>query len=208
MNGRSFICADCGHEFVISESILGRYKNWVPRQCLDCRGIPPRQRTARLELSTEETLQEYSNGPENGIFTDGHCEPNPGHGGWGAVKVVGGKMVQERYGEEEASTNNRMELRALIEGYKMIGTDEDIVVYSDSELCVNTITKWASGWKKKGWKKKDGEIKNLDLVKELYGRAQARPKARLEWLRGHSGARWNEYADALSRKAKEEKVAP
>ena len=123
------------------------------------------------------------------------------------MKVVAGEMVEEHYGEEEASTNNRMELKALIEGYKMIGGDEDIAIYSDSELCVNTITTWASGWKQKGWKRKGGEIKNLDLVKELYELAESRPKARLEWIRGHSGARWNEYADALSRKSKLERVS-
>lgn len=93
-----------------------------------------------------------------------------------------------------------MELRALIEGYKMLNEKKELLVYSDSELCVNTINKWAAGWKRKGWRKKGGEIKNLDLVIELYELAQAHPKAQLQWIRGHSGARWNEYADALSRK--------
>jgi len=100
-----------------------------------------------------------------------------------------------------------MELKALIEGFKMVGPGDEVSIYSDSALCVNTVTTWASGWKQKGWKRKSGEIANLDLVKELYELAQSRPNARLEWIRGHSGARWNEYADALSRTPSAESVS-
>ncbi len=199
MNQRGFICANCGREFSLAESVLARYPGWVPRQCLDCRGVPPREAARQAGLTPKETLTHFQKGPETGVFTDGHCEPNPGPGGWGAVKVTGGKIAEERHGSEEATTNNRMELKALIEGYKMLGPNEDLAVYSDSELCVNTITKWAPAWERKGWKKKGGEIKNLDLVKELYELARSHPRARLQWIRGHSGTRWNEYADALSR---------
>ncbi len=199
-NSKKFICAVCGKDFFISESVLARYKDWAPKQCMKCRKrVAPGQTKVSAELSPEETLKQFHKGPDAGIFTDGHCVPNPGRGGWGAAKVIAGELIEERCGQEASTTNNRMELKALIEGFKMLGQDEETVVYSDSELCVNTITKWASGWKQKGWKKKGGEIKNLDLVKELYELAQSRPNARLEWIRGHSGARWNEYADALSR---------
>ena len=83
----------------------------------------------------------------------------------------------------------------------MLGDDEEMPVFSDSELCVNTITKWAPAWARNGWRrgKKREEVKNLDLVKELCELARSRPKASLQWIRGHDGARWNEYADALSR---------
>jgi ribonuclease HI len=204
MSVKSFICADFGHDFQIAESILARYPGWVPRQCSDCRGIPGRATKKRPAVDRKDALARFKDGPDTGVFTDGYCEPNPGAGGWGAVKVVSGNIVDERFGAGQQTTNNRMELTALIEGYKMVGPDEDIPVYSDSELCINTITKWATAWKQKGWKKKGGEIKNLDLVRELYELFHSHPGAKLEWVRGHSGLRWNEYADALSRAHKEE----
>ena len=76
--------------------------------------------------------------------------------------------------------------------------DRELVVYSDSQLCVNTINEWAPGWEKRGWKRKAGPIKNLDLVKELYALAGEKPQIELRWIRAHEGARWNEYADALA----------
>ena len=91
-----------------------------------------------------------------------------------------------------------MELSALIAAFELVPRGEAATVYTDSQLCVNTINQWASGWEKSGWKRKTGEIKNLDLVKQLYKLAKARPELKLEWIRAHSGFRWNEYADALA----------
>ncbi len=203
MASRSFICADCGAEFTVAQSVLARYPRWTPRQCMECKGVAPRQMERQAEIAPKDTLARFHDGPDTGVFTDGFCEPNPGSGGWGAVKVRNGQIVEERHGSEEETTNNRMELKALIEGYKMLDPDEDLAVYSDSQLCVNTITTWAPTWERKGWRKKGGQIKNLDLVKELYELAGSRPRVKLEWIRGHSGVRWNEYADALSRADKE-----
>jgi ribonuclease HI len=90
-----------------------------------------------------------------------------------------------------------MELVALIEAFELLDDDE-VVVYSDSNLCVQTINDWAPGWAKRGWKRKGGEIANLDLVKRLYALVQAHPNARVRWIRAHAGHRWNEYADALA----------
>ena len=117
------------------------------------------------------------------------------------MKVINGEIVEERHGHDPRTTNNRMELKALIEAYKMLGGDEQLPLFTDSELCVNTITKWAAAWERNGWTrgKKREEIKNLDLVRELYDLAKSHPKARLQWIRGHEGSRWNEYADSLSR---------
>jgi ribonuclease HI len=94
-----------------------------------------------------------------------------------------------------------MELRALIEGYRFLAADEDLPVFTDSQLCVNTITKWAAKWERNGWtrRKKRAEVKNLDLVRELYDLSKYRPRAKLQWIRGHEGSRWNKYADSLSR---------
>ena len=157
--------------------------------------------SSQPRLTPAETLDRIQGGPDTGVFTDGSCDPNPGPGGWGAVKASDGEIIEERHGQEKQTTNNRMELKALIEGYKMLREDEDLPVFSDSALCVNTITKWAAAWERNGWTrgKKREEIKNLDLVKELCQLAESHPKAKLQWIKAHEGSRWNEYADALSR---------
>jgi ribonuclease HI len=151
------------------------------------------------ELHTpEEVLRLHSRGPKTGVFTDGSCEGNPGPGGWGFVRVEADRILDERCGADPATTNNRMELMALIEAYKTLSRDADLTVYSDSQLCVNTINQWAASWERRGWKRKTGPIKNLDLVKQLYALSGERPGVRLEWIRAHDGAKWNEYADALA----------
>ncbi|MCI0776813.1 MAG: ribonuclease HI [Chloroflexi bacterium] len=181
--------------------MLAKYPGWTPKRCFRCAPGQSSKPRSDERLSLSETLEQFEDGPDTGVFTDGFCEPNPGCGGWGAVKVEKGAILAERSGLEEQTTNNRMELKALIEGYKILQADEVVDVFTDSQLCVNTITKWADSWKKKGWTrgKKREPVKNLDLVQELYELAQARPLAKLQWIKGHAGMRWNEYADALSR---------
>lgn len=198
---KEFICRDCGKSFTLAKEMSARYPNWTPKQCLDCRNGEHATANTEEHLGRSEVLARYREGPDTGVFTDGFCEPNPGIGGWGAVKVVEGEIVAERAGYEPETTNNRMELEGLIEGYKMLGPDEELPVYTDSQLCVNTVTKWAKAWKRQGWTrgKKREPVMNLGLVQELYELAQSRPKADLQWIKGHAGLRWNEYADALSR---------
>lgn len=212
-----FTCQTCGKQFRLRQEVLDRYPGWTPRQCLDCRDgknedsgrqsgyvtatspEPPRTATKHTDMTTAEVLARFTEGPDTGVFTDGASEGNPGPGGWGAVLVVDDQVVSEDYGSEIHTTNNRMELRALIAGLKMIPLDTDIDVFTDSQLIVNIITKWASGWEAKGWKKKSpGPIANLELVKEAYVLAKQRPKANIRWIRAHSGYRWNEYADSLA----------
>ena len=149
-------------------------------------------------MTPAEVLDTQFGGPDTGVFTDGSCDPNPGPGGFGWVWVENGEILDQGNGREGDTTNNRMELRALIEAFKALPDDRDLVAYSDSQLCVNTINEWAPGWEKRGWKRKGGPIKNLDLVQELYALALAKPRIELRWIRAHEGARWNEYADALA----------
>jgi len=149
-------------------------------------------------LTVAEVLEKYTEGPDDGVFTDGSAQPNPGPGGWGAVYVVRGEIVDQARGSDPATTNNRMELTALIEGFDLVPTGTPATVYTDSNLCVRTINEWAPQWARRGWTRKGGEIANLDLVKALYAKARARPELRLEWTAAHAGTRWNEYADALS----------
>jgi ribonuclease HI len=149
-------------------------------------------------LSPEEVLARFRGGPRTGLFTDGSCEGNPGRGGWAWVWVEDGEIRGEERGTDPDTTNNRMELTALIRGLGALPEDAEIEVFSDSELCVRTLNEWAAGWEARGWRRKSGRIANLELVREAYRLARARPRARLRWIKAHDGSRWNEYVDALA----------
>jgi ribonuclease HI len=149
-------------------------------------------------LTLREVRTKYSAGPTTGVFTDGSSIPNPGPGGWGFVHVIEGEIVAERHGHHPDTTNNRMELTALIEAYKHLPVDAVVTMHSDSNLCVQTVNQWAASWERQGWKRKTGPIANLELVKELYHEHKRHPKVKLIWVKAHNGWLWNEYADALS----------
>jgi ribonuclease HI len=140
------------------------------------------------------------------IYTDGGCEPNPGQGSWAFV-ILGEKddIIFEDTGFEEIATCNRMEYTALVkalETAKNIPNISDIQVFSDSKLLVNTFSKWMDLWESKNWiRKNNDEIKNLDLVKQLYSlKKNLHFKVNISWVKGHDGDKWNEYCD---RKCKE-----
>ena len=109
-----------------------------------------------------------------------------------------GVIQAERSGHDPQTTNNRMELTALIEAFRLLPSDAAETVRTDSRLCVDTIESWAPKWERAGWKRKAGPIKNLELVQELLALRRARPGCQLQWIAAHSGHRWNEYADSLS----------
>lgn len=186
---------------------MERYPGWTPKECLDCRngkkassaGSPRPSISKNRDLTVDEVLAKFNDGPQTGVFTDGASEGNPGPGGWGAVLVVDGQVVATDYGSEPHTTNNRMELQAMIAGLSMLPADTETNVYTDSQLVVNILTQWAEGWKAKGWKKKSpGPIANLELVQRAYELSKTRPKAKIQWIKAHSGNRWNEYADSLA----------
>ena len=217
-----FICSDCGATFSLPKRVLDRYPGWTPPRCMNCRDAerrpgspagrgrpqtasrgssrPPgrRSRTADLVLTTDEVLTQFTDGPLKGAFTDGGSVPNPGPGGWGAVYVADNQIVAETYGYDPDTTNNRMELTALIEAARLIPEGESTTVYSDSRLAVSTIAEWAVGWEARGWKRKSGPVENLEIVKTAYYSYRRRPELKLEWIPAHSGYKWNEYADALA----------
>jgi len=149
-------------------------------------------------LTPDEALARYTEGPKTGVFTDGACEGNPGPGGWGYAWVEDDRVVREEWGGAPETTNNRMELSALIAAYKALPRDAEITIFSDSELCVKTVNEWAAAWQRRGWTRKGGPIKNLELVRELYDLATAHPRVTLRWIKAHDGSRWNEYVDALA----------
>lgn len=114
------------------------------------------------------------------------------------------EVIAEACGEGGYTTNNRMELLALIHAVDLVPPGTDTTVYSDSNLAVRTINEWAAGWKARGWKRKSGSVENLDLVKEAYAAFQERPELELKWIKAHAGHRWNEYADELANRGRVE----
>jgi ribonuclease HI len=149
-------------------------------------------------LTPEQVLARYREGPKSGVFTDGACEGNPGPGGWAFVWVENDVVRAEAHGSDPATTNNRMELMALIEAYEALPRDARVTVYSDSQLCVKTINEWAEAWEERGWRRKTGPIANLELVQELWRLKQRHPRVTVRWIKAHDGSKWNEYADVLA----------
>lgn len=224
MTVKTFTCKSCGDDFSLKTEVLARYPGWTPSVCLKCRdksrgpsakrsssgtkGRPAQKRPRRSSrqkgsakeehLPVAAVLEKYSEGPYDGIFTDGACSGNPGPGGWGVVWVRNNEVLQQDYGHEDRTTNNRMELRALIAAYSMVPDGAELDIWSDSNLCVRTVNEWAAGWQKRGWRRKTGPVENLDLVKEAFQLSRKHPGVTLRWIKAHNGSRWNEYADALA----------
>lgn len=138
----------------------------------------------------------------NGIFTDGGARGNPGRGGWGFVYVVDDQIITESFGGEDYTTNNRMELTAIIQALLWVKKNKPgtVDLFTDSKLCEQTYNVWMKGWKNKNWHRKSGPIANLDLVKQLDELKQELPEVSIHWLKAHVGIRWNEYADRLAQK--------
>ncbi|WP_137939454.1 ribonuclease HI [Chitinivorax sp. B] len=131
------------------------------------------------------------------IYTDGACKGNPGPGGWGALLIYG-SHERELFGGEEETTNNRMELRAVIEALGVLKRPCTVRVYTDSQYVQKGISEWIHGWKKKGWKtSQNAPVKNADLWQQL-DRAQAQHAIEWRWVKGHAGHEFNERADQLA----------
>lgn len=131
------------------------------------------------------------------FYTDGSASPNPGPGGFA---VIEGKEPVALGSEDGDTTNIRMEGMALMAALEL-AKGAECEIFTDSEFWINVITKWAPGWEAKGWTKKGGEIKNLDIVKQLYS-LHSQSRAKLVWVRGHVGEEGNELADEWANKAR------
>lgn len=141
------------------------------------------------------------------LFTDGACSGNPGPGGWGYVlRHPASGTEREGSGAEAATTNNRMELMAVIEGLRGIKTPARVELTSDSQYVLKGLSEWMPNWKKRGWKTASKQpVKNSDLWKTLDELA-ALHEVRFHWIRGHAGHAENERADALAVQARERLV--
>jgi ribonuclease HI len=133
------------------------------------------------------------------IYTDGACKGNPGPGGWG-VYLKAGEFEKELCGGETQTTNNRMELMAVIQALKALTRPCQVLLYLDSEYVRKGITEWIHGWKKKGWMTAAKQpVKNADLWRELDTLvSQSSHKIDWRWVKGHAGDPGNERADALA----------
>jgi ribonuclease HI len=136
------------------------------------------------------------------IYTDGACKGNPGPGGWGAILEYDGRE-KELFGGEPATTNNRMELTAVIEALGALRRPCTVVLHTDSQYVQKGITEWINGWKARGWKTAAKEpVKNADLWRKLDEVVRTH-QIRWVWVKGHSGHDGNERADALANKGVE-----
>lgn len=134
------------------------------------------------------------------IFTDGACSGNPGPGGWGALLRLGDKE-KALSGFDPATTNNRMELTAVIEALKALRRPVTARVHTDSQYVQKGISEWIHGWKRRGWKTADGKpVKNADLWQTL-DRLATSHQIEWIWVRGHAGHHENERVDQLARAA-------
>jgi ribonuclease HI len=139
------------------------------------------------------------------IYTDGACKGNPGPGGWGAWLKSGDK-TRELCGGEPETTNNRMELRAVIEALSALKRPCDVILHLDSEYVRKGMTEWIAGWKARGWRTAGRQpVKNVDLWRQLdhlVGHSGHRIEWR--WVKGHSGDPGNEHADMLANRGVEQ----
>ena len=131
------------------------------------------------------------------IYTDGACRGNPGPGGWAALMMLG-EHEKELSGAEALTTNNRMELTAVIRALEALKRPVAARIYTDSQYVRRGITEWLAAWEARGWKRKDGELQNVDLWQRLAELARAHD-IRWDWIKGHAGHKWNERADQLAR---------
>jgi ribonuclease HI len=133
------------------------------------------------------------------IYTDGACKGNPGPGGWGVLLKAGG-TERELFGGELATTNNRMELMAVIQALSALKRPCEVTLFLDSQYVLKGITEWLPGWKAKGWRTASKQpVKNVELWQQLDALVQqGGHQIDWRWVRGHNGDPGNERADALA----------
>lgn len=131
------------------------------------------------------------------VYADGACKGNPGPGGWGVLLREHGRE-RELHGGEAATTNNRMELTAVIRALEALPTGSRVRLYTDSQYVQKGMTEWIAGWKRRGWRTADNKpVKNVDLWQQLEEAAR-RHRVEWHWVKGHAGHPENERADALA----------
>ncbi len=141
------------------------------------------------------------------IYTDGGCKPNPGPGGYGVVLLYDGN-IRELSGGFRRTTNNRMEIIAVIKGLEAVDGSGRVKLYSDSQYVVRAITLgWAEKWRANGWTRDREPVPNRDLWERLLELLK-KHQVELEWVRGHAGKKYNERCDELATQARQKRPLP
>lgn len=150
--------------------------------------------TKRENMPTQAPIGQPRPGFDFVIATDGSCSGNPGPGGWAWVEQISG---QSESGGALQTTNNIMELTAMIKALEFVGPEGSLLIRADSSYVINSMTKWAQGWRAKGWRKSDGKpVLNRELIERLLELYESRTGfTEVEWVRGHSGDAANEFVD-------------
>lgn len=153
-------------------------------------------------------MSEAASKPRVELHTDGACSGNPGPGGWAYIlKHPSSGKSREQSGAELDTTNNRMELRAVIEGLQALSKPSFVDLYSDSQYVLNGLKDWIQGWKRNGWRTKDRKpVKNQELW-QMLDELASRHEVRFHWIRGHNEHPENERCDRLAVEARERLVA-
>lgn len=160
-------------------------------------GVPALEGPARAHVPGADRY-----GFDQVIATDGACSGNPGPGGWAWVDELTGETGS---GGADRTTNNIMELTAMLEALRYADPDRSLLIRADSQYVINVVTKWGPGWRRRGWKKADGKpVANQELVAELLEAYESRTaETRIDWVRGHDGDEGNELADRLAVKERD-----
>ncbi len=169
--------------------------------------LPVEKNTPSDSLSKPEELKDYPQGVA--LYTDGACRGNPGPGAWASVaQSHDGTILFESMGHESLTTNNKMEIQAVIgaihqfEQYLLahpFSQIDPVLLFTDSKYVVDGINSWVPGWKARGWKKADGKApENLELWQELEALKSRHPQIKVGWVKGHNGHPQNEHCDALA----------
>lgn len=164
--------------------------------CEDGQGSKPDFKQTRSRKPKASKV-DFSSGLH--VFTDGACDPNPGPGGWAFVVTENGAIIHSESGSDAATTNNRMEMQAVIAALRWIRANANIAtqVHSDSQYCVKGANEWRQGWARKNWTRGENLIPNADLWQQMSAILDAFPVF-LNWIPGHSGNHGNEAADRLA----------
>jgi len=194
-----------------------QYKSFPTRAEADAafrRGAPARNTAAKAGGKPRVARTDHADAVaafDTVIFCDGACEPNPGKAGSGMAVYRAGVLASLWYGAyNPAGTNNTAELNALLQALMLakleIDADRTVQVRSDSSYGLNAVTKWASGWKKRGWRKADGEIKNLEIIQLLHALyLEIEDDVNLQHVSAHVGIEGNELADRMAMLAVEKR---
>jgi len=167
------------------------------------RSVPPAEGTSKPRVVRTDHADAVA-ASDTVIFCDGACEPNPGKAGSGMAVYRHGELASLWYGAyNPAGTNNTAELNALLQALMLAKAEilagKTVQVRSDSSYGLNAVTKWAAGWKKRGWRKADGEIKNLEIIRELHALYEdIADDVKLEHVSAHVGIEGNELADRMA----------